>query len=358
MERTGLALPPGLSPADLVECAQLAEQLGYESVWMSEGHGGDQFSILTACALATDRILLGTSITSVFVRSAPTIAMAAASVDHYSRGRCILGLGTSHRVQVGPEHGLTFSEPLQRLKECVEIIRALLRDGEVSYPGKIFNIKRFDLWFEPFRKEIPIYLAGVFPKVLQICGEISQGAMLTWCTLDHARTAAENVAIGAASAGRDAGDVDVSTLLTCAVSADRDAARDSMRASIAAYAGQFPRYRRLMMEAGFAEEVDAVRRAWNEGDREQALRLVPAGLIDKIGVVGTPEDCRKRIREYREAGITLPIVSPRFPRAAGKEHAMEIIRACAPMQESGLVSIGNPHPGLRPPLSQWERGRG
>ena len=330
MERIGLALPPGLPLGDLVECAQLADRMGYESVWMSEGHGGDQFSILTACALATDNVLLGTCITSVFVRSAPTLAMAAASVDHYSKGRCILGLGTSHKEQVEPEHGLTFSDPLQRLREYVEIVRSLLRDGEVSYSGTILNIKRFDLWFEPFRKELPIYLAGVFPKMLQVCGEISEGAMLTWCTLDHARTAVANVALGAASAGRDAGDVDVATLLPCAVSADIDVARDSMRASIAAYAGQMPRYRRLMKEAGFAEEVEAVRRAWNEGNREQALRLVPAGPIDKIGVVGSPEACRQRIHEYREAGITLPIMSPRASRAAGKEQAMEIIRACAP----------------------------
>ena len=86
------------------------------------GARGDQFSILTACATATSRILLGTSITSVFVRSAPTIAMAAACVDHYSNGRFILGLGSSHKVQVEPEHGLTFAQPVQRLQECIGIV--------------------------------------------------------------------------------------------------------------------------------------------------------------------------------------------------------------------------------------------
>src|SRR5881409_4230509 len=104
MTRIGVAFSGGLAPADIVECVRLAETLGYESAWVAEGHGGDQFAILAACAVVTRRILLGTSISSVFVRSVPTIAMAAATVDHLSNRRLILGLGSSHRVQVEPEH--------------------------------------------------------------------------------------------------------------------------------------------------------------------------------------------------------------------------------------------------------------
>src|SRR6185312_9112972 len=106
MTRMGVAFSGGLPPADIVECVKLAETLGYESAWVAEGHGGDQFAILGACAVATRRILLGTSISSVFVRSAPTIGMAAATVDQLADGRFILGLGGSHRVQVEPEHGI------------------------------------------------------------------------------------------------------------------------------------------------------------------------------------------------------------------------------------------------------------
>ena len=330
MERIGLSFTRGLAPKDIVECVQLAEELGYESAWVAEGHGGDQFSILTACAVATTKILLGTSITSVFVRSAPTIAMAAACVDHFSDGRCILGLGSSHRVQVGPEHGLEFSQPVQRLRECVDIVRGLLRDSTVSYEGSIFNIERFDLWFEPLRNEIPIYVAAVRPRMLQICGEISQGTILTYCTREHATVAAENVALGARNAGKDPTKVDVATLLPCAVSDDVDQARDSLRAGVVSYAVGFPRYRRLMVEAGFGQEIEAVRQAWSEGDREQALKLVPPDLIDKIAVVGTPEQCRRQVQEYRQAGITLPIISPRTSGEDGKGQAMAAIRACAP----------------------------
>ena len=173
MDRIGVGFSGGLSPQDIVECVKLAEELGYESAWVAEGHGGDQFSILTACAIATHTIKLGTSITSVFVRTPPTIAMAAASVDYFSNGRFILGVGSSHKVQVEPEHGLEFTRPVQRLRECVDIVRTILRDSDVNYHGEVYDIDRFDLWFQPFRKEIPIYVAAVFPKMLQVCGEIS-----------------------------------------------------------------------------------------------------------------------------------------------------------------------------------------
>lgn len=330
MERIGVAFTGGLAPPEVAECVQLAEELGYESAWVAEGHGGDQFSILTACALATTRILLGTSISSVFVRSAPTIAMAAACVDHFSGGRFILGLGSSHKVQVEPEHGLTFSEPVERLRESVEVIRRLLRDGEVSHAGRVLNIERFDLWFKPFRKEIPIYLAALFPTMLRISGETAQGVLLTWCTLDHARRAATHVAEGARRAGRDPAEVDVATLLPCSISRDGREAREVMRAPVASYAARFSRYRRLMSECGFQAEIEAVRQAWVDGDRSRALRLVPTALIDQITLAGTPEECRPRIVRYREAGIRLPIISPRGAGPGFKAQVMGAIRACAP----------------------------
>ena len=95
-ERLGICFSSGANASEIVDLVKLAETLGYESAWGAEGHGGDQFAILAACATATSRILLGTSITSAFVRSAPTIALAAATVDQLSGGRLILGIGSSH----------------------------------------------------------------------------------------------------------------------------------------------------------------------------------------------------------------------------------------------------------------------
>ena len=329
MERLGVAFTGGgMSPPEVVECVRLAEDLGYESAWVAEGHGGDQFSILTACALNTERILLGTSISSVFVRSAPTIAMAAACVDSFSNGRFILGLGSSHKVQVEPEHGLEFSGAIPRVRDTVNIVRDLMRDGAVNdFAGEALNIRSFDLHLPTFRPRVPIYLSAVFPKMLEIAGEISEGVLLTWSTPEHARTAAQHVSIGAARAGRDATNVELATLLSVSGTEDDGA---GMRRTVAIYAGRFPRYRRLMAEAGYADEVQLVRQAWRQGNVAEAEGLVPEGLIRRMSLPAAAGERRERLQEYRDAGITLPIIAPRLGGADPFATAQQIIRANAP----------------------------
>ena len=332
MARIGLALTGGLAPGEIVECVQLAEALGYESVWMEEGHGGDQFAILTACALATTRIRLGTAISSVFVRSVPTIAMAAATVDHLSHQRFILGLGSSHKVQVEPEHGLPYGRPVSRIRDSVAVIRTLLRDGVVSYQGKTVTIERFDLWFTPIRQEIPIYLAALYSPMLEVCGELAQGVLLAWSMLGTARQAAEHIARGARRAGRQPEAIDIAALLPCSVAASQQEAFNALRPVVAFFGGFFPRYQRLLAEHGFPEAARAIRAAWVQGDRESATRAVPDALIAAVGVAGTPEVCRERVEAYRHSGIALPIINP-VTLSAGrdsKQDVMDAIRACAP----------------------------
>jgi 5,10-methylenetetrahydromethanopterin reductase len=327
--RIGVAFSGGLTPSEIVECVKLAETLGYESAWVAEGHGGDQFAILGACAVGTRRIRLGTSISSVFVRSAPTIGMAAATVDQLAAGRFILGLGGSHRVQVEPEHGIPFVQPTARLRDTIAIVRTLVRDGLVSHRGDIITIERFDLWFRPLRPQIPIYVAALFPTLLEIAGELADGVLLTWPTPRTIARAVEHVAIGARRAGRAAA-VDVASLIPCAVAKSAAAARDALRPAVGLYAGFFPRYNRLLAEAGFGDAVRDIKEAFDRGGRDAAAAKVPDELIDAVALAGTPETCRERIDAYRRAGLALPIVSPRVSGADGLGMAIGAIRACAP----------------------------
>jgi probable F420-dependent oxidoreductase len=330
MERLGIAFSGGAGPAEIVECVKLAEALGYESAWVAEGHGGDQFAVLAACARETSRIGLGTAITSVFVRTAPTIAMAAATVDDLSGGRFILGIGSSHKVQVEAEHGVLYAKPLTRTRETVEVVRALLRDGRVEYRGETIRTDGFDLWFALRRREIPIYLSSVFEKMTELCGEIGDGLILTRSTLRTAAQVRQWLAAGAARAGRDPSRIAVTSLLPTVVAESRPEAFAALRPGLAFYAGFFPRYNRLMAEHGFAEEAATIAAAWAEGDRETAERAVSDAMIDASSVAGTAEDCRTRIEAYRQSGIDLPILSP-FARGPGAKARFEaVIRACAP----------------------------
>ena len=330
MSRIGIAFSGGPSPAEIVELVTLAEALGYESAWVAEGHGGDQFAVLAACATQTSRILLGTAISSVFVRTAPTIAMAAASVDDLSAGRFILGLGSSHKVQVEAEHGVAYSKPLTRVRECLGLIRDLLRDGQVRFEGETIRSDGFDLWFAPRRPEIPIYLSAVFPKMTELCGEIADGIILTRSTVATGRPVRERLAAGAVRAGRDASRIAVTTLLPTAVAETRAEALAALRPGLAFYSGFFPRYNRMMAEHGFGEEAAAIAAAWSRGDRNAAERAVSDAMIDATSIAGTPEQCRARIEDYRRSGIDLPILSP-FARGADAKARFEAaIRACAP----------------------------
>ena len=330
MSRIGIAFSGGLTASEIADCAERAEALGYESVWVAEGHGGDQFAILAACALRTRRVRLGTAISSVFVRTAPTIAMAAAAVDELSGGRFVLGLGSSHRVQVGPEHGVEYSKPLGRVRDTVAVVRGLLRDGEVDHAGETVRIERFDLWFEPFRREIPIYLSALFPKMTQLCGEIADGVILARSTLASAARARAHVVAGAGRAGRDASAVEIASLLPASVAPDRNEALAAARPGLAFYAGFFPRYNRLLAESGFPAEAAAVAKAWAAGDKAGAERAVTDEMIAATSVAGTPAECRERIEAYRASGLDVPIISP-FARGPGaRDRFLAAIEACEP----------------------------
>ena len=330
MSRIGIAFSGGLTASEIADCAERAEASGYESVWVAEGHGGDQFAILAACALRTRRVRLGTAISSVFVRTAPTIAMAAAAVDELSGGRFVLGLGSSHRVQVGPEHGMDYRKPLGRVRETVSIVRRLLREGEVAHAGETVRIERFDLWFKPLRGEIPVYLSALFPRMTELCGEVADGVILTRGTLASANRARAHVAAGAARAGRKAESIEITSLLPASVAADRREALAAARPGLAFYAGFFPRYNRLLAESGFPAEAAAVAKAWSAGDTAGAERAVTDEMIAATSIAGTPAECREQIEAYHASGLDLPIISP-FARGPGaRDRFLAAIDACAP----------------------------
>lgn len=333
MHRIGIAFSGGPAPREIVACVKLAETLGYESAWVAEGHGGDQFAVLAACAGETSHILLGTGISSVFVRTMPTLAMAAATIDDLSGGRFILGLGSSHKVQVEPEHGVPYGKPLTRVRETVAAIRALLREGHVRFAGETVRIEHFDLWFTPRRAEIPIYLSAVFPKMIALCGEIADGVLLTRSTLATAAAVRDGLREGARRTGREPDRITLAALLPAAVGATKEQALALLRPGLAFYAGFFPRYNRMMAEHGFAAEAAAIREAWARGDRAAAEQAVSDALIDATSVAGTPQQCRERVAAYRASGIDLPILSPYARGPDAKARFLAVIEACAPSPE-------------------------
>ena len=256
--------------------------------------------------------------------------MAAATVDEFSGGRFILGVGSSHKVQVEAEHGVAYGKPLTRVRETVEIIRALLRDGRVQYEGETVRIEGFDLWFTPLRRAIPIYASAVFPKMTALCGEIADGIILTRSTL-----ATAPLVRATAGGGRPARRPRPERDRCHHPAADRRRGEPPGGARCVAAGArllcrvlsplQSPDGRKRLPGGG-----RRIAAAWKRGDRGAAERAVSDALIDATSIAGTPEQCRERIEAYRRSGIDVPILSP-FARGPGAKAKFEAaIRACAP----------------------------
>ena len=314
MQKIGFWLPSIAPPQDLPAFAVRAEELDFDSVWASEGRHGDQFSLLTACALSTSRIRLGTNIASIFTRSAPLLGMAAATVDAYSGGRLVLGLGTDHAEQVVDMHSLEYTRPLARMRDVVDVVRQLFASSLVDFRGDVLSIDHFDMWFEAPQSSPTIYLGGLNPKMLALAGEISDGVITINRSLEYIPKVREMVRAGASAAGRDPDAVTIGSVLTCSVSEDREEAREFMRRYVTTPARtRMPRYAKVREEQGFGQEWAAMVDAINDGDADRAAAAVSDRYLDAFYVTGTPAECRERVQAFLEAGVDFPVLGNAGP---------------------------------------------
>ena len=311
MPRIGLRLDTSvpLKPGELMDLARRAEERGYESVWIPEGNGRDCTTQLAAIGAVTSRINLGTGILPVFTRTPTLLAMTAGGVDAISQGRFILGLGTGHKNSVEETQGTAFERPVTRLKETIQAIRGLLRGETVDLDGRTFSLKGSSLGFKPYRADMPIYIAALGPKMMELAGEVADGALITWANPDYLRVAREHIAIGAKRAGRNPDDIELAGYVRVAVEEDLDLLRPTLQVEIARYCSR-PFYQAYFRQAGFEEESDAITEAWNWGDPEAAAAAVTDKMARNLSVFGTPEQCRAEVERRRAMGIDQPIVGP------------------------------------------------
>ena len=322
----------GIDDEQMITLARRADELGYDSVWTGEAWGRDVFTVLTMIACHTRKIRLGTGIATVFSRTPALTAQSIASLDVVSKGRAILGLGTSGRAVVEDWHGVEYSQPLDRTREYVEIIRMALSGQRVEYDGRLFRLRRFRLPFSPVQDNIPIFIASLGPKNLGLTGQMADGWLPTWVHIDHLEGMRQIVADGAAAAGRDPKKV-VSAPIVVACAGDNavemDEATRLLRAHVAYYAGGMGTYyAALFKRYGFGEETERIRAAWTSGDRASAASMVTDEMLRSIAVFGGAEECRERLNEYRRRGADMPVLA--FPHRASMEVKMRTLEALAP----------------------------
>ncbi|MFQ5698735.1 MAG: LLM class flavin-dependent oxidoreductase [Myxococcota bacterium] len=295
----------------LVEQAKVADDAGVEACFVAEAWGRDAFTILTVLARETRNIKLGTSIVNIFSRSPAALAQHFATLDELSGGRMIIGLGTSgHRV-IEHFHGVPFQRPLTRLREYVEIINTLMRGERLEYDGTIFKLERgFTLRFEPVRSHIPIWLASVTPRSVELCAQIADGWFPIFMPRERWKSQLGAFFDAVRAAGRDPEDVIVRNPSQVTVTDEPERALAATAGTAAFYIarmGDF--YYEHFVRMGYQAEADAVRDAWKEGGSSAGMRALPPALVSQMGTAGSVEECADALDEAEGAGFKMHSIS-------------------------------------------------
>jgi probable F420-dependent oxidoreductase len=305
----GCFVSTGRSFETAIERVKLAESLGYESVFVTHIAGRESLTVVTAYALATERIRVGTGVVPIYTRTPATMAQTAATIDELSGGRLTLGLGVSHRPVVEGWHGQTIDHPAAEMREYVEIVRAILR-GDDPPPGEKWRTSFHLAGLDP-RPALPILMAALSPAMLRLAGEIADGVILWLATPNYIRdVVVPEVRTGRDRAGKTLGGFSIVAAVPGAVTEDRDAAYDAMRTDLVPYFG-LPFYRAMLERSGFGGHIAAFDQAG--GDFERMRAAIGDDFLEALTAVGDTEAVRAGIRRYEEAGATSPCIGP-IPR--------------------------------------------
>jgi alkanesulfonate monooxygenase SsuD/methylene tetrahydromethanopterin reductase-like flavin-dependent oxidoreductase (luciferase family) len=305
-----IASHSGLAPARIGALAGAAERVGFSAVFVAEGHG-DALSLCHPVAAATRQVRVGTAITNAALRPPVLAAKTAAQLDQATGGRFLLGLGVANTV-MNDRFGIAPFAPLPMIEEYVGVIRAVLR-GEAGYDGKVFRTGMVPLDSPPVRADLPVYLAALGPRMLELAGRIADGVILNLMTPALAGQAARTVRAAAQAAGRDPASVEIACVVHCCLSddpaADPAAAGSAARAMTLRYV-LHPAAPRLFGEASGDADLRAVRELVLAGDRAGAAGRVPQQVADGFVARGGAAQCAARLAEYRAAGVDLPVLFP------------------------------------------------
>jgi alkanesulfonate monooxygenase SsuD/methylene tetrahydromethanopterin reductase-like flavin-dependent oxidoreductase (luciferase family) len=327
---------------DIANRAREAEAAGFDSAWVIEDYySWECFASLGYLAAVTERIALGVSVTTPYVRPAALLASAAATLDQFARGRFRLGLGRCTGPLLG-QIGIEDRLPLTTLRETTEALRRLWQGGTVSYHGKTVEIDRVVPDVLPVNGRIPILFGAIGPKALRLAGRIADGVVLTsFAPVPYVRRAAQHLRAGAAAAGRDPSEIEIVAMIATRVTDEPEASVDELKPWLGLAYGMAGRGELLLQDSGVdlavldpirsalrideivAEGLEPYLHAYKRVRPEDVAAVVPSSLVDEAAVVGDAARCRARLAEYVAAGVDHVIVDSPQPAAELMEALLE-----------------------------------
>jgi len=314
----------GATPEDHADVALEAERLGYDSIWTAEAYGSDVFIPLAYIGARTSKIKLGTGIAQISARTPAALAMTAATLDHLSGGRVILGLGVSGPQVVEGWYGQPFAKPLARTREYVKIVNDIMRregpvtnDGEnypLPYPSSSGLGKPLKLTVHPVRNHIPIILAAEGPKNVALAAEITDG----WLPIFYSPYRHPAIFADALSGAPDG--FEIPCVVTVSLNDNVEEALMMVKFFLAFYIGGMGApsqnfHLNVIARMGFEEETAIVQKHFLAGDREAAVKAVPDALADEISLCGPAERIKERLDAWMKSPVTQIIVGSRDPNA-------------------------------------------
>jgi F420-dependent oxidoreductase-like protein len=298
----------------VVDFAVEAERLGVDSAWSAEAWGQDAVAPLAFIAARTSKLKLGTGIMQVSARTPSMTAMTALTMAAITDGRFILGLGNSGPQVVEGLQGRPFRQPLLRMRETIEIVRLAFAGEKLEYAGKHHTLPlpggegkalRLSL---PANPEIPIYLATLAPKALELTGEVADGWLGTSFIPEHADAHLAHIAAGAARAGRSLDDIQICVGGNVGFGDDVEGMVAKMKPGMAFTLGAMgsPKtnfYNQAYRRAGYEDVAIEVQKLWVAGKRAEAAARVPDEMVLQTSLIGTEDMVRERIHKYRDRGV-------------------------------------------------------
>ncbi len=283
-----------------MECSEIVSKTDTDTIWLPETWGMECFSMLGAVSSKTTHQKIGSSIINIYSRSPAVIAMGAATVDSLSGGRLVLGLGTSSMPIVRSFHGSEFVKPLQRMREYVEIIRLLLSGQQVNYDGQIFKLDNFALLIKPPRKVIPIYLAAINKRMVDLAWDVGDGVIFYLRPINEMRQTISEM--------QSRKKIDVACQLITCVSDDSEKAVLRAKKTIAFYVSVGDVYRKFLSGHGYHKETDEIYDEFKKSGFRTNHNLVTDAMLQSLAISGTPNECKKQLRNFVNAGIDQPIL--------------------------------------------------
>ena len=316
MDRVGLYLQDAHPIREGMELAKYAEEKGFEAVWQAESRlVRDAIVPMAAFAAVTDRIKIGSGVINNWTRNIGLLASTFLTLDDLAPNRIICGIG-AWWDPLARNVGIQRRKPLKAMRETVEVLRRLLNMERVTFHGEFVYVDGIELDVVHGRREprnVPIYIGATGPKMMELTGEIADGAVLNYCVPpEYNDEAMERLDKGARKIGRTVYDLDRPQLVVCSVDYDRRKALDGARALLTQYLAQQPHIAKASgVKPEVVQEIQSIL-GWpaTKEQIQKAMHLVPDELVQRITASGTPEEVKAKVQEYIDHGATYPILYP------------------------------------------------